>query len=88
MKIILTFIVIILLIISCKRVEKNPALAILLLEKEKDIASHQTTHNSGVIHSGIYYKLARCERSTAARANRPWKPSVPSTASLTTSVAR
>ena len=29
---------------------------ILLLEKEKQLASHQTGHNSGVIHSGIYYK--------------------------------
>lgn len=34
--------------------EKNKK--ILLLEKEKDLASHQTGNNSGVIHSGIYYK--------------------------------
>ena len=27
-----------------------------ILEKEADIAQHQTGHNSGVIHSGIYYK--------------------------------
>ena len=33
-----------------------PRLAILLVEKEEKIASHQTGHNSGVIHSGIYYK--------------------------------
>lgn len=31
-------------------------LRILLLEKEKALADHQTGHNSGVIHSGIYYK--------------------------------
>ncbi len=31
-------------------------LNILLLEKEKQLAFHQTGHNSGVIHSGIYYK--------------------------------
>lgn len=36
--------------------KQNPALKIALLEKEKAIASHQTGHNSGVIHSGIYYK--------------------------------
>jgi (S)-2-hydroxyglutarate dehydrogenase len=29
---------------------------ILLLEKEKGLADHQTGNNSGVIHSGIYYK--------------------------------
>lgn len=29
---------------------------ILVLEKEKEVAAHQTGHNSGVIHSGIYYK--------------------------------
>lgn len=35
---------------------KNPKLKVFLLEKEKTIASHQTGNNSGVIHSGIYYK--------------------------------
>ncbi|XP_055990270.1 L-2-hydroxyglutarate dehydrogenase, mitochondrial [Sorex fumeus] len=35
---------------------RHPALSIGVLEKEKDLALHQTGHNSGVIHSGIYYK--------------------------------
>lgn len=39
-----------------KILEKNPSLKLLLLEKENDIAKHQTGNNSGVIHSGIYYK--------------------------------
>jgi L-2-hydroxyglutarate oxidase len=34
----------------------NPALTVIVLEKEQKIALHQTGHNSGVIHSGIYYK--------------------------------
>lgn len=34
---------------------KNPGLRIAVLEKESALASHQTGHNSGVIHSGIYY---------------------------------
>jgi L-2-hydroxyglutarate oxidase len=34
----------------------NPNLNIVILEKENDLAMHQTGHNSGVIHSGIYYK--------------------------------
>lgn len=36
--------------------EKKPALSVLILEKEREIAAHQTGHNSGVIHSGLYYK--------------------------------
>ena len=35
---------------------KNPALKIVVLEKEEEIAAHQTGNNSGVIHSGLYYK--------------------------------
>jgi (S)-2-hydroxyglutarate dehydrogenase len=30
--------------------------SIAIVEKEKELASHQTGHNSGVIHAGIYYK--------------------------------
>ncbi|WP_216829888.1 L-2-hydroxyglutarate oxidase [Alkalihalobacterium elongatum] len=36
--------------------EKYPTAKIVILEKEKEWASHQTGHNSGVIHSGLYYK--------------------------------
>lgn len=36
--------------------EKREDLDIVVLEKEKKIASHQTGNNSGVIHSGLYYK--------------------------------
>lgn len=35
---------------------KYPEKKILVLEKEAEVAAHQTGHNSGVIHSGIYYK--------------------------------
>lgn len=35
---------------------QKPNLKILILEKENDVAMHQTGNNSGVIHSGIYYK--------------------------------
>ncbi len=35
---------------------KSPRLNILVLEKENRVAPHQTGNNSGVIHSGIYYK--------------------------------
>ena len=36
--------------------KRFPNLKIVLLEKEKCLADHQTGHNSGVIHSGLYYK--------------------------------
>ncbi len=36
--------------------KSQPRLKLLILEKEPDIAQHQTGHNSGVIHSGLYYK--------------------------------
>ncbi len=39
-----------------KLLEKEPALKICILEKENGTARHQTGHNSGVIHSGIYYR--------------------------------
>ena len=35
---------------------ERPDLRLVVLEKEARLASHQTGHNSGVIHSGIYYK--------------------------------
>ena len=36
--------------------EQKPTIKLCLLEKEDGVARHQTGHNSGVIHSGIYYK--------------------------------
>ena len=39
-----------------KLLEQKPELKLRILEKEKSIGLHQSGHNSGVIHSGIYYK--------------------------------
>ena len=36
--------------------ERYPGRRVTVLEKESDVAAHQTGHNSGVLHSGIYYK--------------------------------
>ena len=36
--------------------ERSPGLSVAVLEKEEQLAQHQTGHNSGVIHSGIYYR--------------------------------
>ncbi len=39
-----------------KLLDSRPDLTLAILEKENEVASHQTGKNSGVIHSGIYYK--------------------------------
>ncbi len=36
--------------------KKQPGLKLAVVEKENAVAAHQTGHNSGVIHSGLYYK--------------------------------
>jgi len=42
---------------SAYKIARNhPGISIAVLEKEQQIAAHQTGHNSGVIHSGLYYK--------------------------------
>jgi L-2-hydroxyglutarate oxidase len=35
--------------------ERRPDLRVAILEKEPTIAAHQTGHNSGVLHAGLYY---------------------------------
>lgn len=47
--------------------EQKPALKILLLEKENEVARHQTGHNSGVIHSGLYYKPGSLKATNCIR---------------------
>lgn len=37
-------------------ISRFPGLRVAVVEKESRVAGHQTSHNSGVIHSGIYYK--------------------------------
>lgn len=39
-----------------RALERFPRLRLVLLEKEPRLAQHQTGHNSGVLHSGIYYR--------------------------------
>ena len=34
---------------------RRPELSISVLEKEDEVGAHQTSHNSGVVHAGIYY---------------------------------
>src|SRR5690606_32680815 len=48
----------------------QPSLSIALLEKEKALAQHQTGHNSGVIHSGLYYKPGSLKATNCIRGYR------------------
>ncbi len=36
--------------------EQKPQIRLVIIEKENEVAKHQTGNNSGVIHSGLYYK--------------------------------
>jgi (S)-2-hydroxyglutarate dehydrogenase len=65
--------------------EARPGLRVVVLEKEPAVAVHQTGHNSGVIHAGIYYppgslKAKLCREGKAAlerfadEHGIPWQP--------------
>ena len=64
--------------------ERRPGLRVVVLEKERHVGVHQSSHNSGVIHSGLYYrpgslKAELCTRggrqleAFAARHGIPWE---------------
>ncbi len=44
------------LAVALETTKRFPHLRLLLLEKEAGVGQHQSSHNSGVIHSGVYYK--------------------------------
>ncbi len=49
---------------------RRPGLRLAVLEKEAEIASHQSGHNSGVIHSGIYYAPGSLKARLCAAGSR------------------
>ena len=40
---------------AAELLRRRPGCKLVLLEKEAELAAHQTSHNSGVVHAGIYY---------------------------------
>lgn len=47
--------------------QQRPDLTVTVLEKENRVAAHQTGHNSGVIHSGLYYKPGSLKATNCIR---------------------
>jgi L-2-hydroxyglutarate oxidase len=47
--------------------QRRPDLRLVVLEKESELAFHQTGRNSGVLHSGIYYRPGTLRRSELSR---------------------
>ena len=39
-----------------KLLEKHPKIKIAIIDKDSEVSTQQSGHNSGVVHSGIYYK--------------------------------
>ena len=50
--------------------QRYPDAAILLVEKESGLARHQTGHNSGVIHAGVYYQPGSLKADFCRRGSR------------------
>ena len=50
-------------------VEQFPGKSVLLLEKERRICAHQSGRNSGVIHTGIYYRPGSLKAQLCRRGN-------------------
>jgi len=48
----------------------HPDIRIAVLEKEERIAAHQTGHNSGVIHSGLYYTPGSAKAKTCTKGRK------------------
>ena len=56
---------------ALRLLESRPGLRVIVLEREDELASHQTGHNSGVLHAGLYYppgslKARLCREGKAA----------------------
>ena len=53
--------------IARELVRRRPGTRVVVLEKEDRLAAHQTGHNSGVVHAGIYYKPGSLKAELCAR---------------------
>ena len=68
--------------------QRHPRLSIAVLEREDEPGRHQTGHNSGVVHAGIYYAPGRLRRVCASRAPASCMSSATATAWITSGAER
>src|SRR5881394_2706517 len=47
--------------------QRFPAAKVTLLEKEAAVGAHQSTHNSGVLHAGLYYQPGSAKARLAVK---------------------
>lgn len=50
---------------ALRLLERRPGTKVVVVEKESEVAAHQTGHNSGVLHSGLYYAPGSLKATTA-----------------------
>lgn len=55
---------------ALRLLERQPSLAVTVLEKEAGPGLHQSTHNSGVLHAGLYYRPGSAKADLAVRGIR------------------
>lgn len=55
---------------AMRMVQERPGLRCAVLEKEAELGQHQTGHNSGVLHSGIYYRPGSVKAETCVAGKR------------------
>ena len=61
------------LAVAYKLLRAQPNLRVTLLEKEAGVGRHQSTHNSGVLHAGLYYKPGSAKARLAVSGIRQMK---------------
>lgn len=55
------------LAVAWEALQRDPSSEVIVLEKEPEVAAHQTGRNSGVIHSGLYYAPGSLKATTCRR---------------------
>ena len=53
--------------------ESHPGIGLAILDKEPTVAAHQSSHNSGVVHSGLYYRPGSLKAKLCVEGRRALK---------------